>query len=69
MPTIIPFDRADDWLRSSGKELLVPAADGSLAAVEVSTRVNGVANDDPECLVPAPPAPPRPRQVSLFDKS
>jgi putative SOS response-associated peptidase YedK len=69
MPAIIPLDHADAWLRSPALELLVPATDGALAAVEVSTRVNRVANDDSACLVPAPAAPPRPRQMPLFDKT
>lgn len=33
-------------------ELLHPADDGVLIATPVSTRVNSVKNDDPECLTP-----------------
>ncbi|MHB8684583.1 MAG: SOS response-associated peptidase [Dehalococcoidia bacterium] len=68
MPVILPPDRADDWLfvpaadpaAQAGKlgALLQPAAPALLAAIEVSRRVNSVANDDPACLAPADGPPP-----------
>jgi len=64
MPVILPTDALDDWLfvPSSNAEahadhvapLLRPAPAPALVAVEVSSRVNSVANDDPECLLPPP---------------
>lgn len=65
MPVILPPERVEEWLfvppdegrRKAYAEglrpLLVPAPDSALIATEVSTRVNAVANDDPECLAPA----------------
>jgi putative SOS response-associated peptidase YedK len=54
MPAIISTENVDEWLRSPAPELLQPAPDGGLVAVEVSQRVNRVANDDADCLLPVP---------------
>jgi putative SOS response-associated peptidase YedK len=72
MPAVIAPERADTWLRSPAPELLAPAAEDALAAVEVSTRVNRVANDDPACLAPPPaglaPGGPEPRPAGDGDR-
>jgi putative SOS response-associated peptidase YedK len=62
MPAILTPEEASAWLAAPSPALLRPAPEGLLAARPVSTRVNSVRNDDPECL-----APPRtgPRQLSL----
>jgi putative SOS response-associated peptidase YedK len=62
MPALLTPDEATAWLAAPSQQLLHPAAEGMLVAQEVSTRVNSVRNDDPECLAPAPPGP---RQLSL----
>jgi putative SOS response-associated peptidase YedK len=67
MPALIEPAHVDDWLRAPALELLVPAADDSLLATEVTTRVNRVANDDADCLVPLPPRAPG-TQLSLLGK-
>jgi putative SOS response-associated peptidase YedK len=59
MPVILPDEEAvDEWLypRQSSERLralLPPVRQGYLARTAVSSRVNSVANDDPECLVEA----------------
>ena len=68
MPVILAADHVDEWLfvpaqnKQSQAEkllpLLQPAAPDVLVATEVSPRVNSVANDDPECLLPAGAPPP-----------
>jgi putative SOS response-associated peptidase YedK len=63
-PALIAPERADEWLRGGGSELLQPAPAGTLTATPVSARVNRVANDDPMCILPVPAAA---RQRSLFD--
>jgi putative SOS response-associated peptidase YedK len=55
MPVILPAEAVDEWLypRASPTALLAqlrPAADDLLAAIPVSTRINSVKNDDPDCL-------------------
>lgn len=57
MPVILEEDAVDDWMyqrQPAGAlmELLAPARDGLLVARPVSSRVNSVKNDDPECLAP-----------------
>ena len=62
MPVILPPERVDEWLFVPAQDaaahargvhaLLLPAADGTLVATEVSRRVNSVANDDEACLAP-----------------
>ena len=55
MPVILEEDAIDDWLYArqspdSLMDLLRPAREDLLVASQVSTRVNSVKNDDPECL-------------------
>lgn len=57
MPAILSREAEAGWLdpdRSidAALELLAPVPDGLLDAVPVSTRVNSVANDGPECIAP-----------------
>lgn len=57
MPVILEDEFVDDWLyvrqsSSSLLELLRPAREDLLIGTPVSTRVNSVKNDDPECLLP-----------------
>jgi putative SOS response-associated peptidase YedK len=65
MPVLLPPARAREWLERKDSGLLVPAPEDFLTATEVSTRVNSVANDDPGCLEPPEPPPPR-KQLSLL---
>lgn len=68
MPLVVPSDRIDDWLTDEAPrvvDLIGPAPDGALIAAAVSTRVNSVKNDDPECLLTVE-RPPEPRQGNLF---
>ncbi|MDP9238085.1 MAG: SOS response-associated peptidase [Chloroflexota bacterium] len=68
MPVILSPGRIEEWLfvpaqnkQSQAEKLLPllgPAASGVLVAMEVSSRANSVANDDPECLTPAAAAAP-----------
>jgi putative SOS response-associated peptidase YedK len=56
MPAILPEESVEEWtyLRqqpSALLELLRPAHDGLLVATPVSSRVNSVKNDDPDCLI------------------
>ncbi|TAJ16178.1 MAG: SOS response-associated peptidase [Dehalococcoidia bacterium] len=63
MPVILTDDAAmDEWLYPKQtpkrlQELLVPAPVHFLTATPVSTRVNSVVNDDPECIEEVPPRP------------
>ena len=57
MPVILEDEFVDDWLyvrqsSSSLLELLRPAREDLLIGTPVSTRVNSVKNDDPDCLLP-----------------
>lgn len=63
MPAILSRDEAAAWLASPSLDLVHPAPDGLLQAVTVSTRVNSVRHDDPDCLAPAQTMP---SQLSLF---
>jgi putative SOS response-associated peptidase YedK len=65
MPVLLPPGRAREWLERADSGLLVPAPEDFLTATEVSTRVNSVANDDPACLEPPAPPPPK-KQLSLL---
>jgi putative SOS response-associated peptidase YedK len=61
MPVILEDAAVDEWLYarqtpSMLMDMLRPARDGLLVATPVSTRVNSVKNDDPECLLPRVPA-------------
>jgi putative SOS response-associated peptidase YedK len=57
MPVILPTDHYALWLdpgfknRDALKELLHPFEAGLMKRYPVSTRVNLVKNDDPECAV------------------
>jgi len=69
MPVLIPFDKADRWLRGDNDEAFAfirPAPDDLLVDTVVSNRVNSARNDDPECLAPANDAAPPPKQGRLF---
>jgi putative SOS response-associated peptidase YedK len=57
MPVILPRDLETDWLdQGVSKEhaiaLLEPYPASAMLALQVSTRVNSVRNDDPGLLVP-----------------
>lgn len=57
MPAILAPGAEDDWLNGStpvqeAMGLLGPAPEEMLVGDPVSTRVNSVANDDPECVEP-----------------
>ena len=56
MPALIPQDAMQDWLRSEDTHvidaLMKPAADDSIAAVEVSSYVNNAHNDGEKCINP-----------------
>jgi putative SOS response-associated peptidase YedK len=64
MPVVLPPDTYELWLdpgftkREGIVELLKPIAANAMKKFPVSTRVNTVKNDDPECAAPLP-------QVSL----
>ena len=71
MPALLSQDQLDEWLTSERPEgLLKAAANDSLIARPVSSRVNSPANDDPQCLepvqTPSEPPPPAKRQLKLF---
>lgn len=65
MPVLLRRESTQGWLDRADASLLVPAPPDFLTATEVSTRVNTVANDDPACVLPPAPPPPK-RQLSLF---
>jgi putative SOS response-associated peptidase YedK len=55
MPVVVPPERLESWLAGPPEEavrLIAPVPDEVLEATPVSTRVNSVKNDDPECLRP-----------------
>src|SRR5439155_12231362 len=57
MPVILDDAAIDDWLYARSSEsslidLLRPAREDLLVGTPVSTRVNSVKNDDPDCLQP-----------------
>jgi putative SOS response-associated peptidase YedK len=55
MPVVISPERLERWLTAPPEEaarLIAPVPDEVLEATPVSTRVNSVKNDDPECLRP-----------------
>jgi putative SOS response-associated peptidase YedK len=60
MPVIMPRDSWDAWLDrelhdvETIRALCGPFDPSLMEGVHVSTRVNSVRNDDPECLVPLP---------------
>jgi putative SOS response-associated peptidase YedK len=63
MPILLGPDAARRWLSRAPFGVIHPDA-VPLVATPVSSRVNSVTHDDPACL--DPPAPPAPRQLSLF---
>lgn len=55
MPVIVPPSQLDLWLgpdKQAAAPLMRPADDTLLTATPVTTRVNSIRNDDPECLEP-----------------
>lgn len=80
VPVILEADALQAWLDTPEEEadglrdLLSPLPKGTLVADPVTTTVNKVANDGPECLEPAPleeaeaeePAPKKTTQGDLF---
>jgi putative SOS response-associated peptidase YedK len=53
MPLVLPKDSYDAWLRGSAEDALhLTAVTPELVPVRVSTRVNNVRNDDPQCIEP-----------------
>lgn len=74
-PAILEPAQLGAWLTGgavdAGLAVLQTSPSGTLEARAVSSRVNSVANDDAECLMAAPSAPPpqqRSRQLSLLDR-
>jgi putative SOS response-associated peptidase YedK len=66
MPAVLEGDAIGEWLDGdpeSAVDLLVPAKLGMLRAIEVSTRVNSVKNNDPSNINPVDTQTP----PSLFD--
>ena len=61
MPVLLSPHEAATWLAEPDSGLLRAARDDLLVATPVSSRVNSIRHDDPECL-----APPRNVQLSLF---
>jgi putative SOS response-associated peptidase YedK len=58
MPLILPPERLDHWLDDEPArvlDLVAPAPEAGFLATPVSTRVNHVRHDDPECLIPVEP--------------
>ena len=80
VPVILDGDALQAWLDTPEEEadglrdLLTPLPEGTLVADPVTTTVNKVSNDGPECLEPAPleeadaeePAPKKASQGDLF---
>ena len=55
MPVILDRDDYDGWMDGSGGlDLLKPYPADEMKSYEVSSRVNSVRNNDPECLAPIP---------------
>ena len=57
MPALIPQEAMQDWLCSEDTgvidALIAPAADDSIAAIEVSSYVNNAKNEGEKCIEPA----------------
>ena len=71
MPVMLPRDAEAAWIahdtpRPLLRELLAPLPDSETHLVPVSTAVNDVANDGPECIEEIVPGPDEPREPSLF---
>ena len=59
MPLVLPREQSDGWRAGDVEEarkLLREGSTDGLVVVPVSTHVNDVKHDDPECIVPANPA-------------
>ena len=60
MPVVLPQESEELWLNPELDDpkvltsLLIPFPAGSMEAYPVSTLVNSVKNDSPECIEPAP---------------
>lgn len=59
MPVIVAPENFDTWLNADAeleeerlRSLMAPFPDGFVEAIEISTRVNSVTYDDPECQTP-----------------
>jgi putative SOS response-associated peptidase YedK len=52
MPVIVAPVDFDRWLRDGDRELLRPCPDEALKAYSVSTLVNNIRNNSPDCLLP-----------------
>jgi len=57
MPAILTPEQAIEWLKRPDTKLLGPVPEDYQVATPVSSRVNDVKNDDPECLAPPTAAP------------
>jgi len=70
MPVILRQENHDLWLDPCFKdvkalaELLVPFDAAQMRSYPVSTRINSVTNDDPECVLPSHNS--SPAQSALF---
>ena len=52
MPVILAQADFDRWLRDGDRSLLQPCPEGVLKAFPVTTAVNNVRNNNPDCLLP-----------------
>jgi putative SOS response-associated peptidase YedK len=63
MPVMLEPAQFDAWITPDAPldaaEAMLAPYPGALAVYPVSTRVNNVRNDDPQCIAPLPPAPER----------
>jgi len=71
MPVILCAESEAAWLDAGAgadalRDLLQPLADDQVARIPVSTVVNGVRNDGPECVMEVDLQPDAPREGSLF---
>jgi putative SOS response-associated peptidase YedK len=71
MPVILPRNAERAWLehdtpRAELMELLQPLPDNATALTPVSTAVNDVNYDGPDCIRAVEPVPDEPREQSLF---
>ena len=70
MPVILRQENYDLWLDPGFKdvkalaEVLAPFDAAQMRSFPVSTRINAVTNDDPDCVVPMPSS--SPAQSALF---
>lgn len=68
MPVLLTVEQCHVWLEekdpAKAEALLATAPDDAIVATKVGPAVSSVKNDGPECIAPAPEAPPEP-QLSL----